>query len=169
MLFAAGTFSTLGLLDPVLLFALLTIAAIFGDAINYWIGSVIGSRAFEKKNRFLNRKHLEKTQNFYKKYGGNTIVIARFVPIVRTFAPFVAGVGTMNYTRFAFYNINGAFIWTSLFVFGGYFFGIISVVRHNFEIVIMSIIFLSVLSMMIEYIPERNSRILVKTNSKEAA
>lgn len=167
LLFAAGTFSALGLLNPVLLFALLTIGAILGDAVNYWIGSKIGSRAFEKNYRFLNREHLEKTQRFYEKYGGKTIVLARFVPIVRTFAPFVAGVGTMKYKKFAYYNIIGAFIWTSLFIFGGYFFGNIPVVRHNFEIVILSIIIISILPMVIEYIRSRKRKIAEKTINKE--
>jgi membrane-associated protein len=167
LLFTGGTFAALGLLNPLLLFGLLTVAAIIGDAVNYWIGSTVGPRAFEKNYRFLNRNHLEKTQRFYEKHGGKTIVLARFVPIVRTFAPFVAGVGTMKYSRFALYNVIGAFIWTSLFIFGGYFFGNIPLVRNNFEIVIMSIIFISVLPMVIEFSRDRYSKKLVKINSKE--
>ena len=169
LLFAAGTFAGLGLLDPFLLFALLTIAAVIGDAVNYKIGNVIGSRVFEKDYRFLNRSHLEKTERFYEKHGGKTIVLARFVPIVRTFAPFIAGVGTMKYSKFVVYNISGALIWTSLFIFVGYFFGNLPFVKHNFEIVIMSIIFISVLPMVIEYVRERNSKKSVKTKSKELA
>ncbi|MCJ7568064.1 MAG: VTT domain-containing protein, partial [Anaerolineales bacterium] len=133
-------------------------AAILGDSVNYWIGSVVGLRAFEKDRRFLNREHLEKTQRFYEKHGGKTIVLARFVPIVRTFAPFVAGVGTMKYRNFVFYNILGAFLWTSLLVFSGYFIGNIPFVKENFEIAIMGIIFLSVLPMIIEYINTRRER-----------
>ena len=155
LLFAAGTFAALGSLDPILLFFLLFAAAVLGDTVNYWIGSAIGMRAFEKERRFLNREHLEKTQKFYEKHGGKTIVLARFIPIVRTFAPFVAGVGTMHYRNFVFYNIIGAFLWTSLFVFGGYFVGNIPVVKENFEIVIMVIIFISVLPMVVEYINSR--------------
>ncbi|MBG7610284.1 MAG: DedA family protein [Anaerolineae bacterium] len=151
LLFAAGTFSALGSFSAPLLFGILFVAAVLGDAVNYWIGHTIGVRAFEQDFRFLKRKHLEKTQRFYEKHGGKTIILARFVPIVRTFAPFVAGVGTMKYRHFAFYNILGALIWTSLFIFGGYFFGNIPIVKHNFEIVILSIIFVSVLPMVIEY------------------
>ena len=169
LLFAAGTFSALGLLDPFLLFVLLSTAAILGDAVNYSIGRAIGARVFENNYRLLNRAHLEKTQRFYEKHGGKTIVLARFAPIVRTFAPFIAGIGTMKYSLFAFYNIIGAVIWTSLFIFGGYFFGNIPVVKHNFELVIMGIIVLSILPMVIEYVRERKSKSLVKSNSIEMA
>jgi membrane-associated protein len=155
LLFAAGTFAALGSLDPILLFFLLFAAAVLGDTVNYWIGNAIGLRAFEKERRFLNREHLEKTQRFYEKHGGKTIVLARFVPIVRTFAPFVAGVGTMKYLNFLIFNIFGAFLWTSLFIFGGYFIGNIPLVKENFEIVIMVIIFISVLPMIVEYINSR--------------
>ena len=155
LLFAAGTFAALGSLDPIVLFILLFAAAVLGDTVNYWIGSVVGLRAFEKERRFLNREHLEKTQRFYEKHGGKTIVLARFIPIVRTFAPFVAGVGTMKYRNFIIYNILGAFLWTSLFVFGGYFVGNIPVVKENFEIVIIVIILISVLPMVVEYINSR--------------
>lgn len=158
LLFAAGTFAALGSLDPILLFFLLFAAAVLGDTVNYWIGSAIGMRAFEKERRFLNREHLEKTQRFYEKHGGKTIVLARFIPIVRTFAPFVAGVGTMHYRNFVFYNIFGAFLWTSLFVFGGYFVGNIPVVKENFEIVIIVIILISVLPMVVEYINSRREK-----------
>jgi len=158
LLFAAGTFAALGSLDPILLFFLLFTAAILGDTVNYWIGSVIGLRAFEKERRFLNQEHLKKTQRFFEKHGGKTIILARFVPIVRTFAPFVAGVGTMKYRSFVIFNIVGAFLWTSLFIFGGYFIGNIPVVKENFEIVIMAIIFISVLPMVIEYVNSRRER-----------
>ncbi len=162
LLFAAGTFAALGSLNPILIFFLLFAAAVLGDTANYWIGSVIGLRAFEKERRFLNRDHLEKTQRFYEKHGGKTIVLARFVPIVRTFAPFVAGVGTMKYRNFVIYNIFGAFLWTSLFVFGGYFIGNIPLVKENFEIVIIVIIFISVLPMVVEYINSLRERKSVK-------
>ena len=158
LLFAAGAFAALGSFNVVLLFALLFVAAVLGDAVNYWIGRTIGPRAFEQNHRFLKRSHLEKTHKFYEKHGGKTIVLARFVPIVRTFAPFVAGVGTMEYGRFAFYNVFGAFIWTSLFIFGGYFFGNLPIVKTNFEIVILGIIFISVLPMVIEYFRSRTPK-----------
>jgi len=158
LLFAAGTFAALGSLDPVPLFFLLFAAAVLGDTVNYWIGSVVGLRAFEKDRRFLNREHLEKTQRFYEKHGGKTIVLARFIPIIRTFAPFVAGVGTMKYRNFIFYNIFGAALWTSIFVFGGYFVGNIPFVKRNFEIVIILIIFISVLPMIFEFIKSRLER-----------
>lgn len=158
LLFAAGTFAALGSLNAVLLFVLLFIAAVAGDTVNYWIGNRIGPRVFEQDFRFLKREHLEKTQRFYEKHGGKTIVLARFVPIVRTFAPFVAGVGTMSYSRFITFNVLGGFLWTSIFIFGGFFFGNIPVVRENFEIVIVAIIFLSVVPMIIEYLRGRSHK-----------
>ena len=158
LLFAAGAFAALGSFNVLLLFGLLFVAAVLGDALNYWIGHTIGPRVFEQNYRFLKRSHLEKTQKFYEKHGGKTIVLARFVPIVRTFAPFVAGVGTMEYRRFAFYNVFGAFIWTSLFIFGGYFFGNLPFIKTNFEIVILGIIFISILPMVIEYLRGRISK-----------
>lgn len=158
LLFAAGTFAALGSLNVWLLFLLLFGAAVLGDTVNYWIGHRLGASVFEKNYRFLKKEHLERTQAFYAKHGGKTIVIARFVPIVRTFAPFVAGVGTMAYGRFIVYNVFGAFLWTGLFLFLGYFFGNIPVVRHNFELVIPAIILLSVMPMVIEYFKARNGR-----------
>jgi len=155
LLFAAGTFAALGSFSAPFLFLLLFVAAVLGDTVNYWIGFKIGPRVFEHNYRFLNRKHLEKTQKFYEKHGGKTIVLARFVPIIRTFAPFIAGIGIMNYRRFVFYNIFGAFIWTSIFIFGGYFFGNLPIVKQNFEIVILVIIFISLLPMVIEYLRGR--------------
>ncbi len=150
LLFAAGTFAALGSFDVILLFFLLFIAAILGDTVNYWIGHKIGPKVFERDSRFIKKEHLEKTQKFYEKHGGKTIIIARFMPIVRTFAPFVAGVGTMHYKNFLIYNVFGGFLWVSLFIFGGYFFGNIPFVRDNFETVIFGIIIISVLPMFIE-------------------
>jgi len=158
LLFAAGTFAALGALNVGLLFGMLFVAAVLGDTVNYWIGHTIGPRVFEQDMRFLKREHLERTQRFYEKHGGKTIVLARFVPIVRTFAPFVAGVGTMSYGRFITYNVLGGFLWTSLFIFGGFFFGNIPVVKENFEFVILGIIFISVLPMIIEYIRAKNHK-----------
>lgn len=158
LLFAAGTFASLGSLDIVPLFALLFGAAILGDTVNYWIGHAVGPPAFEKNYRFLKKEHLARTQSFYEKHGGKTIVLARFVPIVRTVAPFVAGVGSMPYGRFIFYNVFGAFIWTGSFLFLGYTFGNIPLVRQNFEVVIPVIIFISVLPMVVEYLRERGRK-----------
>ncbi|MFW6069277.1 MAG: DedA family protein [Chloroflexota bacterium] len=155
LLFAAGTFAALGSLKVLLLFILLFVAAVLGDTVNYWIGHVIGTPAFEKNYRLLKKEHLERTQAFYEKHGGKTIVLARFVPIVRTFAPFVAGVGAMPYGRFIFYNVFGAFIWTGLFISLGYYFGNIPFVRHNFEIVIPAIILISILPMVVEFVRGR--------------
>ncbi|MFQ5400970.1 MAG: DedA family protein [Anaerolineae bacterium] len=158
LLFAAGTFAALGALNVGLLFGMLFIAAVLGDTVNYWVGQTIGPRVFEQDMRFLKREHLERTQRFYEKHGGKTIVLARFVPIVRTFAPFVAGVGTMSYGRFITYNVLGGFLWTSLFIFGGFFFGNIPVVKENFEFVILGIIFISVLPMIVEYIRAKSHK-----------
>lgn len=135
--------------------ALLIVAAFVGDLVNYHVGDYIGPRAFSGRVRFLKKEYLEKTQNFYNKYGGKTIIYARFVPIVRTFAPFVAGVGTMTYGRFASYNIIGAVAWVVSFLFLGYFFGNIPVIKSNFTYVIFGIIFLSMLPPIIEWFRNR--------------
>ena len=155
LLFAAGTFAALGALNPIILFFLLTTAAIIGDSVNYWIGNKIGPRAFSGDIRFLKKEYLDRTHDFYEKHGGKTIVLARFVPIIRTFAPFVAGVGSMTYSYFLSYNVIGGIIWVGLFTFGGYFFGNIPFVKENFTLVILAIIFLSVLPPIIEYLRER--------------
>ncbi len=156
LLFAVGTFAALGSLRLDLTIVLLTIAAILGDTVNYWIGAKVGPRVFHGENvRFLNRKHLDRTHEFYEKYGGKTIIIARFVPIVRTFAPFVAGIGRMSYRRFLAYNVVGGVLWILLFVLGGYFFGNLPVVRRNFTLVIMAIIVLSILPAVVEFVRQR--------------
>ncbi len=155
LLFAAGALSASGSLNPVVLFVLLTIAAIVGDSVNYAIGRRIGPRVFRENVRWLKREHLERTQRFYEKHGGKTIVLARFIPIVRTFAPFVAGVGTMAYSRFALYNVVGGIAWTAIFVFGGFFFGNLPVVRDHFEFVILGIIGVSVLPVLWELAKKR--------------
>ncbi|MBL8977623.1 MAG: DedA family protein [Gemmatimonadetes bacterium] len=155
LLFAAGTFAALGAMDPWILFGLLTVAAILGDTLNYWIGKRIGPAAFSGRFRLLNQNHLRKTEAFYEKHGGKTIIMARFVPIVRTFAPFVAGVGTMEYGRFLMFNVVGAVLWVGLFVFGGYLFGNIPAVRENFTLVILAIIVLSVLPILFEWLKSR--------------
>lgn len=158
LLFAAGTFAALGALDLRLLLVLLTVAAIVGDTVNYWVGSYVGPRAFGGHVRFLKTEYLERTHAFYEKHGGKTIILARFIPIIRTFAPFVAGVGAMSYPKFLTYNIVGAVIWVGLFVLGGYFFGNIPTVRQNFTLVILAIIVISVLPIVIEAVRSRRSR-----------
>ncbi|HEB65446.1 MAG TPA: DedA family protein [Chloroflexi bacterium] len=155
LLFAAGTFAALGALDVKVLFLLLGLAAIGGDTVNYWVGHYIGPRAFSGSVRFLKKEHLDKTHAFYEKHGGKTIILARFIPIIRTFAPFVAGVGAMTYSHFIAYNVVGGLAWVSLFLFGGYFFGNIPVVKENFEFVILGIIFISVLPPIVEYLKAR--------------
>jgi len=157
LLFAAGTFAGMGDLDPWLLFVLLGSAAVLGDTVNYWIGKRIGPRAFTGTVPFLNQAHLRKTEAFYEKHGGKTIIIARFVPIVRTFAPFVAGVGSMNYGRFLAYNVFGGVLWVGLFVFGGYLFGNIPVVRANFGLVVVAIILISVMPIVLEWLKARRA------------
>ena len=154
LLFAAGSIAALpnSPLDPVYLFLLLSTAAILGDTTNYWIGHFIGPKAFKSDGRFLKKKYLDKTQDFYEKYGARTIIIARFVPIVRTFAPFVAGIGKMHYRRFIIYNVVGALLWNTLFIGAGFFFGNLDVVKNNFSLVILAIIILSCLPMVIEYL-----------------
>ena len=157
LLFAAGAFAARGSLDPVVLFVLLAIAGIMGDSVNYAIGHYLAPRA-QKGFRFVKQEYLDRTHAFYRKHGGKTIVIARFMPIVRTFAPFVAGIGAMNYRRFIVYNVIGAVLWVSIFVFGGYFFGTMPVVEERFELVILAIIFLSVLPGIIEFARHRFRR-----------
>lgn len=155
LLFAAGTFAALGSLNLGLVFGLLFLAAMLGDTVNYLIGHFLGNWLLAKDTRFLKRKHLEKTHRFFEKHGGKTVVLARFIPIVRTFAPFVAGLGAMNYGRFLLYNVLGAFLWTALFIFSGYFFGNIPIVKNNFEFVIVGIILISVIPMGYEAVRNR--------------
>lgn len=158
LLFAAGTFAALGALDVRLVVFLLIIAAIIGDTVNYWVGAYIGPRAFRGDVRFLRKDYLDRTHAFYEKHGGKTIILARFVPIIRTFAPFVAGVGAMSYPKFITYNVVGAVLWVGLFVLGGYYFGNIPVVRRNFTLVILVIIAISVLPVLLEAVRARRNR-----------
>jgi len=156
LLFAAGTFASLGALDLYTLYAILTISAILGDTVNYWIGWYVGPKIFHKEDvRFLNKKHLLRTHEFYEKYGGKTIIIARFIPIIRTFAPFVAGIGSMSYKRFVIYNITGAILWVGICVTAGYLFGNMPIVKNNFSLVILAIIFLSISPALVEFIRHR--------------
>jgi membrane-associated protein len=151
LLFAAGALSSQGGLSVPLMMAILFVAAVLGDAVNYHVGKAIGPPAFSGRFRFLKRSHLEKTQAFFEKHGGKAIIYARFVPIVRTFAPFVAGVGTMNYGRFLAYNLIGALLWVVGFVGAGALFGEIPVVKRNFSKVILVIILVSVLPIALEW------------------
>ena len=142
LLFAAGTFAALGSMNVWVLILLLMIAAIAGDTVNYWIGHYLGDRAYNIK--WIRKEYLDRTHAFFQKHGGKTIFLARFVPIVRTFAPFVAGMGRMSYGYFFSYNVFGGIIWVLLFTLLGFFFGNIPIVRKNFELVILAIIFVSV-------------------------
>ena len=142
LLFAAGTFAALGSLNIWFLVILLMVAAILGDTVNYWIGHYLGDRAYNIK--WIKKEYLDRTHAFFEKYGGKTIFLARFMPIIRTFAPFVAGIGRMSYGYFITYNLAGGIVWVGLFTFAGYFFGNIPFVRNNFEYVILAIILISV-------------------------
>jgi membrane-associated protein len=155
MLFAAGAVAARGSLNPLWLFLLLSAAAIAGDTVNYWIGARIGPRAFSGDIRFLKKEYLDRTHAFYEKYGGKTIIIARFVPIVRTFAPFVAGIGAMSYGKFILYNVVGGVAWVALFVFGGYGFGQMKFVKEHFSLILAAIIVISVMPMVVEYLRSR--------------
>jgi len=156
LLFAAGTFAAIGAFNVVFLILILCFAAIAGDTVNYWIGNYIGPRIFEKeKIRFLKKKHLIRTHEFYERHGGKTIIIARFIPIIRSFAPFVAGIGSMTYLKFITYNVVGGILWVLLFVFAGFFFGNLPIVKNNFSIVIFAIIIISVLPGVYEFIRQK--------------
>jgi len=157
LLFAAGALAAnpANNLNVVLLMGLLFIAAFLGDTLNYSIGDYLGPKVFKRDYRFLKKKYLIQTQFFYDKHGGKTIIFARFIPIIRTFAPFVAGVGTMKYGRFISYNIIGGFIWVVAFTMIGYFFGNLPFVKKNFTLVIFAIIFISILPPIIEYLKHK--------------
>ena len=150
LLFAAGTFGGLGDLNPALVFLLLSAASLAGDSTNYWVGRFIGPRAFSGNIRFLKREYLDRTREFYDRHGKKTVILARFLPIIRTFAPFVAGVGAMPYPRFLGMSLIGSFAWVGLFVWAGFFFGNLPVVRENFSLVVMGIIAVSLLPMALE-------------------
>jgi membrane-associated protein len=159
LLFAIGALSAKGALDVYTVAFLLMLAAILGDSTNYWIGYFLGPKVFRSESsRWFNRSYLERTNAFYEKYGVKTVVIARFMPIIRTFAPFVAGIGKMYYPRFLFYSVLGSILWIGLIVAAGYWFGNIPVVKNNFTLVVLAIIFISILPALIEAIRARSAR-----------
>ncbi len=156
LLFAAGTFAALGSLDPRLLNLLLFGAVFAGDNVNYWVGRYIGPRAFSGEVRFLRKEYLDRTHAFFLRQGGKTIILARFIPIIRTFTPFVAGVGAMPYPRFLAYSMAGGAFWVTAFVWAGYYFGNLRFVRQNFSLVVLAIIGLSVLPIAVGILKERS-------------
>lgn len=164
LLFAAGAIAALGILNIWILIGLLCIAAILGDSVNYSLGKFLGDKIFERNYRLIKKEYLYRTHEFYEKHGGKTIIIARFIPIIRTFAPFIAGVGSMNYVRFISFNITGGILWIFICLFGGYFFGNLPFVKNNFSVVVLAIIFISLLPMIVEYMkyklkPKQNGKI----------
>jgi membrane-associated protein len=171
LLFAAGALTaSTGQMSILLLWVLLAAAAILGDAVNYLIGKRVGKGIFKPGNRILKMEYLHKTEHFYEKHGNKTIILARFVPIVRTFAPFVAGVGNMNYARFGTYNIIGGVAWVTIFLLAGFLFGNIPFIKDNFELVTIGIILVSVLPMLYEYLKSRReSRLAAATEASVTA
>ena len=170
LLFAAGAVTALvpDTLNIFVLITVLSVAAILGDTVNYWIGHWVGPKAFSGKVRFLKKEHLDKTHAFYEKHGGKTIILARFIPIVRTFAPFVAGIGAMTYSHFIIYNVVGGIAWVTAFTLLGYFFGNVPFVQENFEFVVVAIVLISVLPMIYEYIADKSrSRKAAQSQSPE--
>lgn len=166
LLFSVGTLAGSGLLNIWLVYFLMLIAAIIGDTVNYWVGHYLGPKVFSKENsRFFNKAYLEKTRDFYTKHGGKAVIIARFMPIVRTFAPFVAGIGKMHYQTFILYNVIGAFIWVTSFTFAGYFFGGLQFVQDNFEFVVLGIILVSFVPAIYEYIKSKTHKKFNKKNN----
>ena len=159
LLFAAGAISSTSSLNPILLFIILASAAIIGDSVNYWIGTYVGPKAFKAGGpKFFKKEYLNRTHEFYEKHGGKTIVIARFIPIIRTFAPFIAGIGKMSYPHFLFYNVMGALLWVGLFIFGGFYFGNLTVVKDNFFLVVLGIIFISLLPGFYEFFSQKRKK-----------
>jgi membrane-associated protein len=152
LLFVCGALAAVGGLDMTLLVVVLISAAVIGDSVNYSFGRWLGPRVFREDRKWLNRKHLDRTHEFYERHGGKTIVIARFVPIIRTYAPFVAGIGAMGYTRFLAYNVGGAVLWVVSLGYAGYFFGNIPWVKQNLSVVILGIIVLSMVPLVVEYL-----------------
>jgi membrane-associated protein len=159
LLFAAGTVTALegSELSPVVMTLILIVAAVLGDAVNYMVGYKVGEKIVAADSRWVKRKHIDAAEDFYKRYGGKAIVMARFAPFLRTFAPFVAGIGRMEYKRFALFNVSGGIAWVSAFVMGGYFFADHPVVKKNFHAVILAIIVISLIPPVIEFMKARRS------------
>ena len=157
LIFLTGAFAAQGVFNIVILFLILVLASVLGDTVNYWIGNYFGDKVFSKSSLFR-REYLDKTKQFYRKYGGKTIIYARFIPIIRTFAPFVAGIGAMDYRRFLIFNVIGALSWVLIFLSGGYFFGGVPIVKNNLTIVILLIILISILPPLIEYLRHKLRR-----------
>lgn len=169
LLFVVGTLSGSGFLNIWIVYFSLLAAAIIGDTVNYWVGHHIGPRVFSRENsKFFNKAYIEKTREFYEKHGGKTIILARFLPIIRTFAPFVAGVGKMHYRTFLFYNVIGAFAWITSLTFAGYFFGGLAIVKENFEYAVIGIVLVSLLPMVFEYIKHKKGPSLSKKQLEHA-
>jgi membrane-associated protein len=166
LLFVAGAFAALGSLNVVLLLVLLMLAAILGDTANYWIGHAFGERMVANPKMPINEKHLEKTRRFFDKHGGKTIVLARFIPFIRTFAPFVAGAGRMNYGRFLLYNVTGGILWVALGVVAGYFFGSVPIIKNNFSLFILGVVALSFVPVLISLLRGMGKR---KPDARAAA
>lgn len=156
VLFASGALiASQGVLDVRLLYLIVAAAAILGDTANYWIGHFVGDRVFTEKSRFFKKEYLDRTHAFYEKHGGKTIFLARFIPIIRTFAPFVAGVGRMSYWHFLSYNVIGGILWPALFLFGGYYFGNIAFIRGHFSMVVIAIVLISLVPALVEFMRNR--------------
>lgn len=158
LLFVSGALSAVNALNIWLIYPLFLIAAILGDSVNYWIGNYIGPKVFETKNRFIKKEYLVRTHEFFDKHGGKAIILARFVPIVRTFAPFVAGIAKMHYSHFALYNVIGGILWVTLFTWTGYFFGNLEFVKENFHYVVIVIILISLLPIVYEALTMKRSK-----------
>lgn len=171
LIFAAGAFAARpgSPLNIVILYLILCLAAVAGDTANYWIGHAIGPRAFSGNNRFFKKEYLNRTHDFYERHGGKTIILARFIPIIRTFAPFVAGIGAMTYPHFIAYNVIGGIAWVTVFTFGGYFFGELTFVKNNFSVVVLAIIIISIIPGITEFLRERkrSKQIAQKSESLE--
>lgn len=169
LLFVVGTLAGSGFLNMWILYPTLLAAAILGDSVNYWFGNKIGPKVFAKENsRIFKKEYLEKTREFYEKHGGKTIILARFIPIIRTFAPFVAGVGKMNYSTFIFYNVIGAFVWVTSLTFAGYFLGGLPIVKDNFETAVFGIIGISLIPAVWEYFKAKSESKVSKKQLEHA-
>jgi membrane-associated protein len=166
LIFAAATFAARGALNPWLLFFLMAIAAFAGDTANYWIGHAVGGKAYTGEVKWIKKEYMERTHAFFEKHGGKTILLARFVPIIRTFAPFVAGVGKMPYGYFITWNLIGGISWVALFTLAGYFFGNIPFVQKNFELVIVAILVISVIPVVVEWLKARKESRKLKVEAE---